>query len=150
MNILMVCLGNICRSPIAEGVMRTKIAQHGLSWQVASAGTEAYPGQAPHPLAQKVCRQHHVDISGQKARRFSIDDIPHFDKIYAMSDDVLEMISFSAGSNFDNNKILLLLQELHTGGMKSVPDPWYGPEPGYMQAYELIERGCEAIIQKYR
>jgi len=145
----MVCLGNICRSPIAEGVMRYKIAQHGLTWQIDSAGTEAYPGQAPHPFAQKVCRQYHIDIAHQKARRFQMDDLRHFDKIYAMSEDVLEMIRYSAGNHFDSNKVKLLLQEIPNYSLKSVPDPWYGPESGYIQTYELIERGCEAIIQKY-
>lgn len=130
--------------------MRAKIAQNGLSWEVNSAGTEAYPGQPPHPFSQKICRQYHIDISGQKASRFRRDDFLFHDKIYAMSEDVLDIIKDIAGSNFDGRKAVLFLNELRSGSMQSVPDPWYGPESGYVQVYDLIERGCEAIIQKYR
>src|SRR5580765_3601908 len=91
MKILMVCLGNICRSPLAEGILESKAKKLGLPWEVDSAGTynNYHIGEAPHPLSQKVARLHAVDISGQCARSFVADDFERFDKIYAMSADVL-------------------------------------------------------------
>ena len=91
MKILMVCLGNICRSPLAEGILESKAKKLGLSWEVDSAGTNNnyHIGEAPHPLSQKVARLHAVDISGQCARAFVADDFDRFDKIYAMSADIL-------------------------------------------------------------
>lgn len=151
MRILMVCLGNICRSPIAEGIMKHKILQHGLSWEVQSAGTESYHiGEPPHSFSQKVCHSFGIDISKQRARKFVREDFDNFDKIYAMAGDVLQEIKYQAGSSFDSTKASLFLNELHPGANRSVPDPWYGPEAGYSEVYDLIERNCEAIINKYK
>lgn len=147
----MVCLGNICRSPIAEGIMNHKISQHGLNWSVSSAGTESYHiGEPPHSFSQKVCHSFGIDISKQRARKFVREDFNNFDKIYAMAGDVLQEIKYQAGSSFDNTKASLFLNELHPGTNRSVPDPWYGPEAGYSEVYDLIERTCEAIINKYK
>src|SRR6218665_1035717 len=106
MRILMVCLGNICRSPIAEGVMRNIALLNNLNWQIASAGTENYHiGEPPHSYSQKVCQKHGIDISQQRARKFVASDFEQFDKIYAMSQDVLAEIKYQAGSAFDEGKI---------------------------------------------
>ena len=86
MKILMVCLGNICRSPIAEGVLRHKVKEHGLDWTVESAGTNPYhTGEAPHKYSQKVCLTHGIDISGQRARTFTKNDFEAYDVIYAFA-----------------------------------------------------------------
>src|SRR5215831_11229560 len=88
MKILMVCLGNICRSPMAEGNLQQKAWQAGLNWSVESAGTNGYhTGEPPHRLSQKVARHYGIDISLQRSRRFQPDDFHHFDKIYAMAGD---------------------------------------------------------------
>ena len=151
MRILMVCLGNICRSPIAEGVMRNIALLNNLNWQIASAGTENYHiGEPPHSYSQKVCQKHGIDISQQRARKFVASDFEQFDKIYAMSQDVLAEIKYQAGSAFDEGKISLFLNELYPGSNRSVPDPWYGPEEGYTEVYEMIERTCLGIAAKYR
>jgi len=151
MRILMVCLGNICRSPIAEGVMRNISHASNLNWEIASAGTESYHiGEPPHTYSQKVCQKNGVDISKQRARRFVAADFNNFDKIYAMSQDVLNEIRHMAGSAFDGTKISLLLNELHPGSNRSVPDPWYGPEDGYTEVFEMIEQSCRIIAQKYK
>ena len=85
MKILMVCLGNICRSPLAEGILQDKARKAGLKWSVESAGTNGYhTGEAPHPLSQKVARINGVDISKQRSRNFVAEDFDRFDKIYAM------------------------------------------------------------------
>ena len=150
MRILMVCLGNICRSPIAEGVLRHKAQQKGLNWTVESAGVESYHvGEPPHRYSQKVCLSKGIDISGQRARRFSAKDMEGYDKIYAMSDDVLEEIQRVTGKNMDRSKVGLFLNELFEDSNASVPDPWYGGEEGYLPVYEMIDKACDAIIEKY-
>lgn len=151
MRILVVCLGNICRSPIAEGVLQNKADKHGLNWQVESAGTESYHiGEAPHRHSQKVCLQHGIDISAQRARKFQKSDMEHYDRIYAMATDVLEEIKRIAGTKADITKLSLFLDELHPGSNASVPDPWYGDEDGYLPVYRMIDEACDAIIEKYK
>jgi protein-tyrosine phosphatase len=150
MKILMVCLGNICRSPLAEGILKYKAKQAGLDWQIDSAGTNGYHiGEAPHRLSQKVAKLNGIDICDQRARQFVKQDMERYDKIYALADDVLDEIRWIAQEKFDPSKADLLLNELHPGKNRSVPDPWYGPEPGYHEVYKLIDGACEAIIQKY-
>lgn len=146
----MVCLGNICRSPLAEGILQQKAWQAGLQWSVESAGTNGYhTGEAPHPLSQKVARLNGVDISKQRSRKFSAEDFDRYDKIYAMADDVLDEMRRIAKNNFNEKKADLLLNELYPGKNIDVPDPWYGPEPGYHEVFKLIEEGCDAIVKKY-
>ena len=150
MKILMVCLGNICRSPLAEGILQYKALQAGLDWQVDSAGTNGYHvGEAPHPLSQKVARLNGIDICEQRARRFVKEDLERYDKIYAMADDVIDDIRRITKQRFDESKVELFLNELYPGKNASVPDPWYGPEPGYHEVFKLIELACDKIIEKY-
>ena len=149
MKILMVCLGNICRSPLAEGILQHKAWKAGLKWSVESAGTNNYHiGEAPHPLSQKVAKLNGIDICKQRKRKFVAEDFNRFDKIYAMSADVIDEMKSIARKSFDEKKVDLLLNELFPGQNVDVPDPWYGPEPGFHQAYKLIEEACEAIIKK--
>lgn len=151
MRILFVCLGNICRSPIAEGVLRHYIKEHNLNWEVASAGTESYHiGSAPHKYSQKICLANGIDISKQKARKFTTDSFDQYDKIYAMSDDVMNEIVQITDGKIDVSKLNLFLNELQPDSNLSVPDPWYGDESGYKPVYEMIEKTCRAIIQKYK
>jgi len=146
----MVCLGNICRSPLAEGILREKARAAGLDWVVDSAGTNGYhTGEAPHPLSQKVARQHGIDISGQRARRFTAADFQRFDKIYAMAVDVVDDMRRIAGRSFEPAKVDLLLNEVHPGSNEDVPDPWDGPEPGYHEVYALIDAAADKIVAKY-
>jgi protein-tyrosine phosphatase len=149
MKILMVCLGNICRSPLAEGILQHKARNAGLDWQVDSAGTNGYHiGEAPHRLSQKVARQNGIDICNQRARQFVKEDFDRYDKIYTMADDVLEEMKWIAQEKFDAAKVDFLMNELHPGQNRSVPDPWYGSEPGYHEVFKIIEAACEKIIQK--
>ena len=150
MKILMVCLGNICRSPLAEGILQHKAWKAGLSWSIDSAGTNGYhTGEAPHHLSQKVAQLHGIDISCQRARRFTAADFHRFDKIYAMADDVIDEMRRIAKKDFDASKVDLLLNELYPGKHMSVPDPWYGTEPGYHEVYAMIDKACDVIIEKY-
>lgn len=146
----MVCLGNICRSPLAEGILQNKARQAGLNWKVDSAGTNHYhTGEPPHPLSQKVARLNGIDISAQRARRFVADDLECFDLIYALANDVLEEIRTISLNKFDASKVKLLMNELMPGKNLDVPDPWSGPEPGYHLAYKMIDDACDSIVKKY-
>lgn len=150
MKILMVCLGNICRSPLAEGILKQKVFNAGIDWAIESAGTNSFHiGEPPHVLSQKVARLQGIDISKQRARKFVKNDLLEFDKIYAMAEDVLHDIKKISGENYDGKKVTLFLNELYPGQNMDVPDPWYGPEAGYHEVYKLIEQACDALIDNY-
>ena len=149
MKILMVCLGNICRSPLAEGILQHKVNEAGLSWKVESAGTNSYHiGEPPHHLSQKVAQLNGINICDQRARRFKPSDLEEYDLLYAMSKDVIDDMKTMAGNNWQQEKVKLLMDELHPGQQKDVPDPWYGPEPGYHEVYKMIEAAREKILKK--
>jgi protein-tyrosine phosphatase len=150
MRTLMVCLGNICRSPLAEAILQQKAREAGLDWEVDSAGTNGFHvGEAPHPLSQKVARMNGIDISRQRARKFTADDFQRFDKIYAMAGDVVQEMRRIAGRQFDASKLELLLNEVHPGRNQDVPDPWSGPESGYHTVYQMIDEAGDKIIERY-
>ena len=149
MKILMVCLGNICRSPLAEGILKHKVQEAGLAWTIDSAGTNGYHvGEAPHRLSQKVAKLNGIDICEQRARRFNGDDFNKFDQVYAMSSDVIDEMKSIAGRKFDASKVDLLMNELYPGKNMDVPDPWYGPEPGYHEVYKMIEMACDRLVAR--
>jgi protein-tyrosine phosphatase len=151
MKILMVCLGNICRSPLAEGILKAKAREAGLNWQVDSAGTNGYHvGEAPHRLSQKVALMNGIDISSQRARRFRATDFDEYDKIYAMAADVIDEIKYIARNKFDASKVDLLMNEWEPCCDLDVPDPWYGPEPGYHEVFKMISEACDKLIEKHR
>lgn len=146
----MVCLGNICRSPLAEGILQDKAFKAGLNWSVESAGTNGYhTGEAPHRLSQKVAKLNGIDICAQRSRRFVAADFLQYDKIYALAGDVYDEMRRIAKDKFDPAKAELLMNELHPGKDMDVPDPWYGPEPGYHDVYRMIDEVCDKIIEKY-
>jgi protein-tyrosine phosphatase len=149
MKILMVCLGNICRSPLAEGILDHKAKQAGLNWVVDSAGTGNYHiGAPPHLLSQKVAKMNGVDISHQCCRQFIKEDMLLFDKIYAMDNDNYDDIKRISGELWDPSKTDLLLNELFPGENIDVPDPWYGTEKNFYDVYAMIDKACNAIIKK--
>jgi protein-tyrosine phosphatase len=147
MKILMVCLGNICRSPLAEGILQHKASATGLNWVVESAGTNGYhTGEPPHHLSIKVAELNNIDISNQRSRRFIAEDFERYDKIYAMAEDVMDDMKRIAKNKFDAQKTDLLLNELFPQQNRDVPDPWYGTEKGYHDVFDLIDKACEKII----
>lgn len=151
MKILIICLDNICRSPIAEGVLKNLVSINNLNWQVDSAGIENYHiGEPPHRYSQKICQKNNINISEQKARQFVEADFKKFDKIYAMSQDVFNDIKNKAGTQFDSSQVILFLNELTPGQNQSVPDPWYGTEEDYAPVFELISKTCQKIVAKYK
>jgi len=146
----MVCLGNICRSPLAEGILQKKAISAGLNWQVESAGTNGYhTGEPPHSLSIKVALEKGIDIRDQRSRRFTAADFETFDLIYAMADDVLQDMRRIGKNKFDSEKVSLFLDESFPGEERDVPDPWNGPESDYREVFEIINKNCDSIIKKF-
>ncbi len=147
MKILMVCLGNICRSPLAEGILRHKIEREGLNWTVGSAGTNGlHDDEPPHRLSQKVAGLNGISICDQRSRRFKADDILIYDRIFAMAGDVIDEMKWIAGKKYDPSKVDLLMNLIHPGKNYDVPDPWYGGEAGYHEVYRMIDQACEKLV----
>jgi protein-tyrosine phosphatase len=150
MKILMVCLGNICRSPLAEGILEAKARAAGLKWEIDSAGTNGYHvGEAPHPLSQKVARLNGIDISGQRCRRFVKEDMQRFDRIFVMDREIYQDVKRIAGKEWQASKTEYMLNLLYPGENREVPDPWYGTEEGYHVVFELLDKACDALIQSF-
>ncbi len=148
MKILMVCLGNICRSPLAEGIMKYHAKKNGLDWQIDSAGTSAYhAGEPPHRLSQKVAIEHHIDISGQQSRQLVAADMDRYDRIYVMDEDNYTDVQIIAGEGWQPQKTKLLLDELNKTDCRNIPDPWYGGEDGYHKVFAMIDEACKQIIE---
>ena len=146
MKILMVCLGNICRSPIAEGVMRSQIEKRGLDWEVDSAGTGGWHvGHAPHKDSQRICRDNGLDISGQKCRLFRPEDFDEFDHILVMDKSNYEDVKQIAGLHFDPERINLLLDYSSNRGAE-VPDPYFGTYSDFESIFKLISEATQNFI----
>lgn len=149
MKILMVCLGNICRSPLAEGIMKEKLKKFNLKGEVDSAGTSGYhAGAIPDPRSVKTASDHGIDITYQRSRRFRVEDFDKFDLIFAMDDYNYSDLVGMARNKADIQKISMLMDSRYPGQMKSVPDPYYGQGDGFKTIYDMMNEGCEAIAQK--
>ena len=149
MKILMVCLGNICRSPLAEGILQAKVNSKGLQIKVDSAGTGGWHvGQGPDHRAVAIANKYGIDISQQQARQFSSTDFEAFDIIYAMDGSNLSDIVSLANSNEDIGKVLLILNEINPKENRPVPDPYYGDGDGFEKVYQLLDEACEMITKK--
>jgi protein-tyrosine phosphatase len=148
-NILMVCLGNICRSPVAEGIMRNKIENFNLNIQVDSAGTSNYHlGENPDPRSAKNALKNGIDINKLIARQFKVHDFDNFDIIYVMDEqNKIDVLSIARNEN-DKSKVKLILSELPNSSYKSVPDPYFGGEAGFQLVYDLLNKACENVAQK--
>ena len=149
MNILVVCLGNICRSPMAEGILRKKITDKNLSIKVDSAGTANYhAGEAPDVRAIAVAKNYGIDISKHRGRQFVKDDFDRFDRIYAMDKSNYKNILKLARNETDRSKIFYLLYDGKTG--IDVPDPWFGEPEGFYPVFDLIDKAADKILSDIR
>lgn len=146
----MVCLGNICRSPLAEGIMRQKIAKNGLDWEVDSAGTSGYHiGEAPDPRSVSIAKQYGINISSLKGRKFNYGDFEHFDLILAMdSMNYIDIIKQSINET-EKNKVHLIMNFVEAGKNIAVPDPYYGGEEGFNNVFKMLDKACDKIISQY-
>ena len=151
MNILLVCLGNICRSPLAEGILRDKIEKAGLDISVDSAGTANYHvGEPPHKNTIRVAAENGLNINNLKARQFSVNDFDAFDIIYVMdSSNHADVISMSKDHKHQG-KVRYFLNELKEGSNDNVPDPWFGGYDGFQEVYRLIDKTCDRIIERLK
>lgn len=148
MKVLFVCLGNICRSPLGEGVFRHLVEARGLSdrFVVDSAGTGGWhAGEAPDPRSVAVGRDHGVDLSAQRARQLVAADGARFDVIMAMDLSNLREIQ---GRIRGDAQVGLLLDELPDPPTREVPDPYYGGPDGFEHVYGLIHGACEALLDR--
>tara|TARA_B100001758_G_C18248358_1_gene524435 strand:- start:282 stop:731 length:450 start_codon:yes stop_codon:yes gene_type:complete len=144
MKILMVCLGNICRSPLAEGILKEKTKNIGV--QVDSAGTASYHiGNPPDKRSIDIANKYNINISTQRARKFHYSDFSRFDIIYAMDKDNYAQLMKQANSKEEKNKIRMILNEIEPKSFKSVPDPYYGGDNGFQEVYNLLSIACEKI-----
>lgn len=147
MKILMVCLGNICRSPLAEGIMKAKLP---ADFVVDSAGTSGFhSGDAPDPRSIAVAQKYGIDISNQRSRQISVQDFEEFDKIYCMDKSNLKNVLALAENDEQRQKVALLLTEADSESIfTEVPDPYYGGAKGFEKVFEMIDIACEEIAKK--
>lgn len=148
MRILMVCLGNICRSPMADGWLRHKAAKLDLDILVDSAGTSGYHvGEKPDPRMRKWALRYDVDLDPLRARQFTVEDFDRFDTIFAMDRSNLQNILKLARTDADKQKVRLMLNELNPGEDQEVPDPYYGGTDGFIHVIELLDRATDAFLR---
>ena len=146
MKILMVCLGNICRSPLAEGILTHKTKS--LNIEVDSAGTAGYHvGQLPDSRSIEIAKEYNIDLSKQKARQFNRSDFDRFDIIYAMDTNNYAHLISLASNDDERNNIRLILNEINPNAYESVPDPYYGGENGFQNVYSMLNEACDKIVQ---
>lgn len=146
-KILMVCLGNICRSPLAEGILASKLPKN--KFTVDSAGTGSWHiGRCPDERSISTAKKNNIDISCQKGRQFSISDFDAFDYIYVMDNsNYNDVISLSKNPEH-REKVQLILNELFPNENVDVPDPYYGLANGFDNVYQMLDEACEIIAKK--
>lgn len=149
MKILMVCLGNICRSPLAEGILKNKIQEKGLDWLVDSAGTGSWHiGELPDNRSIAVARRFGIDITDQRARQFRPNDLIDFDMVLAMDSSNYQDIIRSAQNDQQKNKVALIMNFVNEGSNQAVPDP-YWDDNGFEKVYQMLDEACERFVQRH-
>ncbi len=143
----MVCLGNICRSPLAEGILKSNIFLKNV--EVDSAGTGNYHvGSLPDNRSISIAKEYNLDITDQRARQFSVEDFDNFDIIYAMDNSNHRSILRLARNENDKQKVKLILNEVFPDENLDVPDPYIGGKHGFATVYVMLEQACEVIANK--
>jgi protein-tyrosine phosphatase len=145
-SILMVCLGNICRSPLAEGILRDKVEKLNLEITIDSAGTSNYHvGEHPDNRTVSNALTHGIDISKLKGRQFQVADFDKFDTIFVMdSSNYSDVIALARNEN-DKRKVELILNRVYPNSNMAVPDPYFGGEQGFENVFILLEKACDVI-----
>lgn len=147
----MVCLGNICRSPLADGLLRKKVADHKLNVEVDSAGTSSYhAGNAPDKRMILTANHRGISIENLKARAFKKSDFTDFDHIYVMDKSNLEDVLELTENESQASKVSLILNEINPTSDAEVPDPYFGGQDGFAQVYDLLNEATDQIIEKLK
>ena len=143
----MVCLGNICRSPLAEGILKSKVDKNKVL--VESAGTGGWHvGDPPDPRSVTVARHHGLDISSQRGRKFSAYDFETYDHIFVMDNSNYQDVIALANSSSEIEKVRLILEEIFPNENVDVPDPYYGGDHGFENVYQMLDKACENIVRR--
>ncbi len=146
-KILMVCLGNICRSPLAEGILKSKLDPSYYS--VSSCGTSSYHiGSKPDQRSINIARQHDIDITDQRAAQFKISDFTTYDHIYAMDSSNYQNIINLASNDHEKSKVKRILNESYPNSNLDVPDPYYGGDQGFEEVFQMLNEACDNIARK--
>lgn len=147
-KILMVCLGNICRSPLAEGILKSKVPD--LDVILDSAGTGAWhAGELPDKRSIEVAKKYNIDLAGQRARQITKDDLSSFDIIYVMDQSNYNNVISMCSSEDERQKIKLILNEISELNLE-VPDPYYGGEDGFENVFKMLDLACDNIVLKLK
>jgi protein-tyrosine phosphatase len=146
-RVLMVCLGNICRSPLAEGILKSKLDTSII--EIDSAGTSTYhQGSLPDQRSIEVAQKHGIDITNQKSRPFTKKDFQSFDYIYVMDSSNYEDVINMADNKEEEDKVSLILDTIYPGENQSVPDPYHDSVNGFEQVYHMLEESCSVIASE--
>lgn len=149
MKILMVCLGNICRSPLAEGILKTKVEAKDLEWEIESAGTSSFHnGELPDSRSIAVAKAHGIDITDQRSRLFLSEDLDEYDLILAMDSSNYQNIIRMATTEIQKRKVKLIMNYEKPGYNQAVPDPYWNSD-GFEGVFQMLDRACEKIIEQY-
>jgi protein-tyrosine phosphatase len=149
MKVLMVCLGNICRSPLAQGILEHRTGEKGLDWEVDSAGTGSWHvGNPPDPRSVAVAAKHGLDISRQRARQVHWPDLEAFDLVFAMDQSNYQDLMAMAKSDAERGKIRLIRDLEGSIDGLSVPDP-YWDDDGFEQVYAMLDKACLVLVDQH-
>ncbi len=145
----MVCLGNICRSPLAEGILSAKAKSKNLNWEVDSAGTGGWhSGEMPDRRSIEIAKKNGIDITNQRARKVRSTDFEDFDYIFAMDTNNFQDLIKWTLDDAERAKIKLILNEIYPNEERSVPDP-YWDDNGFEKVFKMLDAACSKIIEKY-
>lgn len=145
----MVCLGNICRSPMAEGILRAKIESSGIAVEVDSAATSDYHiGDSPDHRAVKKCKEYAIDISSLRGRQLTKTDFGTFDRIYVMDRSNYQNARQLTDDPTELKKLDMLLNLSYPAENREVPDPYFGGEDGFEHVYQLLDTACDQLISE--
>ena len=146
-SILMVCLGNICRSPLAEGILKSKV--NTSDYFIDSAGTGGFHiGSLPDKRSINIAKKNKLDITDQRCRQFTVADFDRFNHIYVMDMSNYHDVIDLARNDNDKKKVALILNEIFPGENVDVPDPYYGGDQGFERVYKMLDEACDLIAAK--
>jgi protein-tyrosine phosphatase len=145
-NVLMVCLGNICRSPLAEGILKSKVNTD--QFFIDSAGTGSWHiGELPDIRSIQVAKKNNINITNQRCRQFVVEDFDEFDLIFVMDNSNYETVISLARNDRDKQKVNLILNQIYPGNNLDVPDPYYDENRGFDRVFEMLNNACDRIAE---